>query len=346
MSARPSSLLLRADASAEAGTGHVMRMLALGQAWQARGGDVTLATCAPEALRARGSRMGARIVEVPAATEPAADRATLEAARGARAVALDGYAFGHELLAALRQAGARVLVVDDNGENERYASDLVLNQNLHARLAMYARRAPWTQALLGPRYTLLRSEFRGHVAPPRPAPGARSRVLVSMGGADPVDATGATLRALAELSVDERASLELRALTGAANPRVEALQALAVGGLAEVLAPTDDIAPHLAWADVALAAAGSTLWELCALGVPALLVPIADNQVELAREVARRGAAIALPDARTSADGRAWLAAAASLARDDARRLAISSAARALVDGEGAARVAAALDAA
>lgn len=345
MSGAPGLLLLRADASAAAGTGHVMRMLALGQAWRARGGDVALAASAPPALLARAERMGARVVEVPEATERGADEATLAATVGARAVALDGYSFSHALQSTLRAAGLRVLVVDDNGENGRYAADLALNQNLHATPEMYARREPWTRLLLGPTYTLLRPEFRGRSAA-RAAPHARLRVLVSMGGADPVDATGEVLRGLALLPERARAALDVRALTGAANPRVTALHDAAAAVGAVVSPPTDDITSHLAWADVAIAASGSTLWELCAFGVPTLLVPIADNQVELAAEVARRGAAVALPDARTHADGRAWLEAAVALASDDARRTALSAAARGLVDGDGATRVAAALDAA
>ncbi|HEY5482447.1 MAG TPA: hypothetical protein VIK31_01365, partial [Propionibacteriaceae bacterium] len=109
-------LLVRADATPQMGTGHLLRMLALGQAWQDAGGSVTaLVAEAPQALLDRLAGEGFAIRPV-AAAHPDADDAGLVASLAAvpgRRVAVDGLQFDLAYLECLGSAAGRTLVIDD-----------------------------------------------------------------------------------------------------------------------------------------------------------------------------------------------------------------------------------------
>jgi len=276
-------LLLRADASAAIGTGHVMRCLALAQAWQDAGGRATFA-CAelPPGLASRLTREMIERRGVEAAVGSDADAAlTVCLARelGAAWVVVDGYRFGPDYYAALQAAGVNVMAIDDMAHLERYPVNLLLNQNLSAAAALYQDRiGAETELLLGPRYSLLRREFRqARVHRPDRA-GRRRRLLLSFGGGDDIDLTGRVLRRLAETGL---AGWEVLALAGAANPHVTALRTLAEAAPfpCELRIDVADVAEVMLWADAAITAGGSTVWELASLRLPALIGAAEDNQI-------------------------------------------------------------------
>src|SRR5262245_44166362 len=155
--------LIRADVGCRMGTGHVMRCLALTQAWRETGGAVTFrTTCTVPGLLARLAEGGAEVEvagEEPGSPEDA-DRTREAAARlGAGWLALGGDHLSGDFQRRARGDGARLLALDDYGHVEHYWADLVLNQNLHAGPELYADRAPHTRLLLGTRFALLRREF-------------------------------------------------------------------------------------------------------------------------------------------------------------------------------------------
>ncbi|TAJ15991.1 MAG: UDP-2,4-diacetamido-2,4,6-trideoxy-beta-L-altropyranose hydrolase [Planctomycetota bacterium] len=256
-------LLLRADASSAIGTGHVMRCLALAQAWTERGGVASFASadCA-SALAARLSTEGFELQPIDARAGSAEDaRATIRLARrrGARWVALDGYHFGAPYQAHLRAAGLRVLLFDDEARAGAYEADLLLNQNLHAAERDYGWRSGSARLLLGSQYALLRREFRRGAQPREDVPERAHRLLVTLGGADPSNATERVLRALTRLRIPD---LEVLCLAGAANPHYDALARRAAPPHVRVERATSDMPACMAWADMAISAAGTTSWEL------------------------------------------------------------------------------------
>lgn len=331
------TLVLRADADERIGTGHVMRCLALAQAWRAVGGRAVFAVRrAPTALLVRLRDEGCEVERLDNA--PSNDETGVVAglARHAAAVVVDGYGFGPAYVDALQEAGARVLYVDDDGRHGPYRADLVLDQNAFATAAMYTDRAPATRLLLGPRYALLRREFLRHRDAPRAAEAIARRVLVTLGGADPTGVTATVLAAAERVDVP----LELDVVVGVANPRRDAViaQAERARHVTRVLTAVDDMPERMGLADFAVAAAGATTLELAFMGVPSLLVAIADNQAPVAPAMAAAGCAVDLGRAEAlDPDGLA--AAMTALASDVGRRQAMSDAGRRLVDGDGAARV-------
>jgi UDP-2,4-diacetamido-2,4,6-trideoxy-beta-L-altropyranose hydrolase len=333
------NLLLRADASPRIGTGHVMRCLALAQAWQDAGGRASFASDdLPPALRDRVVAEGYAVepAAAPGTSEDAARTAAL--AKGLRAewVVLDGYRFGGDFQQALKEADRRVLVVDDFGHAGRYPADLVLNQNLGADERLYAQRGRDTRLLLGPRFALLRREFT-RPGWQRQTPGVARKVLVTLGGADPDNATGSVIAALSGVKIE---GLEAIVVVGPANPHRAALEAAARESPAriEVRADVSDMPALMRWADVAVAAGGSTSWERARFGLPALVLVLADNQEPVAAALGAGGLGWDLGWHHQV--GQAELTDALErLLRDRAARETMARRGPELVDGRGAERV-------
>ena len=340
------SLVIRADANAQIGTGHVMRCLALAQAWQARSGKATLVSneLAP-ALKGRLQSEGLELVSLGAVSNLNDDAAFLiETARAYNAewVIVDGYHFDANYQHVIKKAGLKLLALDDNGDCEHYYADFILNQNLHATAELYERREPYTKLLLGTRYALLRREFLEWQNWERHIPEIAKRVLVTLGGSDPQNVTLRVMRALNEIDIK---GMESIVVIGANNPHAKELEAVAAASCVTMRVEKNatDMPALMAWADVAIAGAGSTVWELAFMGLPSIVLRLAENQKEIARELAARdlGISISVCNDRTSelANGMT------SLCLDSVLRSNISHRQQRLVDGAGAARVTSRLEA-
>src|SRR5206468_95107 len=181
----PGTLIVRADATAAIGHGHVMRCLALAQAWQDRGGECVFAMTEPiPGIKARLCAEGFEVIPLtvmPGRSEDAAQLAELARFRDASWVVVDGYEFRAEYHRALKSAAVRLLVIDDSGHAGSYCSDLVLDQNAGTRESLYDRRAPYTELLLGSRYAMLRREFRRWPEWKREIPPIARKILIAMG---------------------------------------------------------------------------------------------------------------------------------------------------------------------
>ncbi len=335
--------IFRADASSEIGFGHVMRCLALADAARSAGHETLLMTRATtphvEAMAARRSIPVRAFGGAPGSPEDAACLGDL-AVRGSRVV-VDGYVFDEAYLASVRRPGSYVTYVDDLG-GARFSCDAVLNHNLYAESCTY-EGAPRTQFLLGPRYAIVRDSFLdARARRSRVAPEIATRLLVTTGGGDP---TGETAKVLAALHLIDAPSLDVRVVVGPANPRGDEIRASAARDSRHritVLSEVDDLAGEMRDCDLAIAAAGTTVTELACVGVPALVVTVADNQRAVAPEAARRGLARSLgwhADVTPDAIARAL----AALARDAGERARMTEAGLRSVDGKGKDRAIAAL---
>jgi len=340
------TLVVRADATVVIGTGHVMRCLALAQAWQDAGGSCVFAMAEPTpAVEERVVAEGIQVVRfrktIPDSSQDAAQLVELARARGATWLVVDGYHFDAEYQRRLKDTELKLLWVDDNGESAHYYADLVLNQNAHAGDGLYVRREPYTRLLLGPRYALLRREFaRWRDWKPEIARFGR-KVLITMGGSDPDNVTSRVIEALGMVRVE---GLEATVVVGGSNPHFESLQRLAArcGGSIRLLRNASTMPELLAWADVAVSAAGTTCWEMCLLGLPAILIDLAPNQRPIAEELDRRGVGIHLGNTHeVSAEKIA--SELEGLLRSQETRAAISQRAREVIDGKGVIRVVSAI---
>lgn len=335
----PDLLFIRADASPQMGTGHVMRCLALAEQWLYGGGSVMLLSAElPAPLAQRAADLGVKVIGQPIIAGSKADaRQTGVTARahGASWVMVDGYQFDAAYQRELKDAGLRLLWVDDFGHADEYCAELVLNQNLGATPSLYPKMASETQLLLGCRYVLLRREFLRWQSWQRDIPERAGSVLVTLGGSDPANVTAKVVHALRELG---RQAPAATIVVGGGNPHY-ASHRMALHDTPHRLVRNAANMPELmAQADVAIAAGGTTAWELAFMGLPSLMFILADNQSANCEELARRGAAINLgrPETVSVAD---LARAIAGLANDAAGRRRLAQNARALVDGYGSLRV-------
>lgn len=336
------ALVLRADGGSGIGGGHVMRCLALAQAWREGGGRAVFgaATLAPS-LRQRLLDEGFDCIAIEAASgSPADDEATAAAAAslGARVIVVDGYQFPAAFHRRLRDAGLKVAAIDDNGEIGAGVDDLVINPNRHASPALYPQRADHTALLLGTDYALLRREFHRAQSPLRQVPAQVRRVLVTLGAADPRNVTADVI---ASIGPALSAADEILVVVGGSNPHADALadRAARIANCRLVRDPGPDLPRLMAAADLAVCSGSTTMWEMAFLGVPFIPIVIAENQ----RRVVAAMAADGYPAVDGAAVARDLPPAVAALAADAARRETLSRRGRQLVDGHGAERVCAAL---
>ena len=290
-------LLIRADGSPRIGTGHVMRCLALAQGWQCAGGRVIFAhaettPAVEQRLRREGFEM-VRLDLIRGSLQDATRTAELARERGASVVA-DGYCFDTAWQREIKDSGLWLFLWDDYGHARHYYADLILNQNLHASPRMYSCREPHTRLMLGTRYVQLRRQFRDWSDLRREIPAVARKVLVTLGGSDPSNATTKVIRALARLR-----DVQAVVVVGGSNPELASLQStvLSMSGQAcpiRLLVDPPDMPELMAWADVAVSAGGSTAWELAFMGLPSLMIVLSKNQVDTAAALDCAGVSVSL----------------------------------------------------
>jgi len=290
------NFLIRADANTQMGTGHIMRCMALAQAWQAENGAVQLiASEIPVAIQERLSTEGIDVISIDASPNSQDDiTQTIATAKhlGATWLVVDGYQFDADYQQAIKQAGLNLLFVDDYGHAKHYYADIVLNQNISASKKFYQNREPYTELLLGAKHALLRREFWPYNNWQRQTPASPCKVLVTFGGGDPDNATLKVIQALQQLVIE---NLEAIVVVGGSNPYYETLQAKsAISKNIHLVQNVANMPKLMAWADVAISAGGSTCWELAFMGLPNLIITLADNQKPIAEALDQVGVAVNL----------------------------------------------------
>ena len=371
--------LIRADASLQIGSGHIMRCLTLAQQLRQHNHHITfisrtnLGHLAP-LIRQQGfdcielpppsnvvpfgtKRQPENPADITAhaawlGTSQAQDLA--DCAPYIRRLAPDWIICDHYALSAAWQRAARqichskIMVIDDI-HDRTHDADLLLDQNHAHHASDYAHLVPPSCYILaGTRYALLRDEFAQHRAASLQNRTAHRQpenqnILINLGGVDKDNHTLAVLQALSDyvsgsLKTDT-APFRATIIMGATAPHLASVQHYAAHAPypSQVIANANNMAALMSQATWAIGAAGSTSWERCALGLPTLLITIADNQRSIAAQLQSAGAAIALEASQIHSP--AFQAALAHLMQPENQHR-LSQAAAQLCDAHGAARVA------
>ncbi|MEI6842605.1 MAG: UDP-2,4-diacetamido-2,4,6-trideoxy-beta-L-altropyranose hydrolase, partial [Methanomicrobiales archaeon] len=281
------NLIIRADASPKIGTGHVMRCLALAEAWQDTGGEVFfVSACEAPTLEVRLKKEGVQILHISqeAGTLRDADETTRIAyAHGANWIVVDGYHFGGDYQKTIKDAELSLLFIDDYGHADHYYADIVLNQNIYAAMSFYKNYEPYTRYLLGTKYALIRKEFLKWSGWHRDIPEVARKILVTLGGSDP---DNVTLNVIQAMRTVDLVGLEMKVVVGGTNPHFDLINETVKDLSNCILIKNAENMPELmAWADTAISAGGSTCWELLFMGIPSIVIPIAENQDPIAKEL-------------------------------------------------------------
>jgi UDP-2,4-diacetamido-2,4,6-trideoxy-beta-L-altropyranose hydrolase len=311
----------RCDASLDIGTGHVARCLTLAIALRDRGADCRfIARLHPGHLNERIADLGFAVTALPAGENPlhaltnvveredgtahvawlgcsweedaAQCRAMLSEFRPDWLV-VDHYALDERWEALVKSDCRKVMVIDDLADR-RHNCELLLDQNLGHMPQDYAKLVPTDcKVLAGPAYALLRPEFarlRSYSLERRRDPQMK-RLLVAMGGVDQQNSTGQVLDALKKCPLP--ADCKIWVVMGQHAPWLDQVraQSATMPWSTEVLVNIEDMARRMADSDLAIGAAGGTSWERCCLGLPSIVLVLAENQKEIAIALADVGAA-------------------------------------------------------
>ncbi|WP_141787388.1 bifunctional UDP-2,4-diacetamido-2,4,6-trideoxy-beta-L-altropyranose hydrolase/GNAT family N-acetyltransferase [Oryzihumus leptocrescens] len=318
--------------------GHVIRSVALAEEALARGHDVLLAGhFEGDFVRRQVELSGARVLhlDAPLPGDAVADPSPLLSDHPADVLHCDIYDLvpGTALRAGL--PAHTVLSNMEDSEFGRRPADVVVDPTWGSEAV--PRPADGSRWLLrGADYAAMRRQVRTLRRDGAGRTGEPPLVLVVMGGTDPVGLAPRVLEALGQTGLDLRVTV---IATGDNAERVRAVAAEAPRLDVLVSPPVDDIAELMSRQDLVVSAAGTSVWEMCCLGVPMALVCAVANQGEGYARVVAAGAAEGLGDAAAVSDPAATAAAVGKLLRDEGRRQELARNAATIVDGLGAWRI-------
>lgn len=300
-------IAIRVDASSQIGTGHFMRCLTLADALKQRGAQIRfISRHLPEYLRNMLTEKEHEFMPLNSspsevATGDLAHAHWLDTSQHGDAQAsiqalsdhiwdwlvVDHYALDAHWESALRQIVRNTLAIDDIADRQ-HDCDVLLDQNLYADMdTRYTGKVPaHCQLLLGPRYALLRGEFRQLRKQTKPRSGPVRRVLIFFGGVDAENYTGRAIEALASISHD----LHVDVVIGAQHPGRKQIELTCAEHGFLCYVQTSRMAELMAAADLAIGASGSASWERCCLGLPCIVGAVAQNQEQAAKNLSTLGA--------------------------------------------------------
>jgi len=333
------NILIRCDASVHIGTGHVMRCLTLAEELKAQGSSVEfLCTDLPGDLIKFIGDKGFAVFSLK--ESPDKDLQVTEFLSGKPKydwIILDNYGYSYENETPVREFTHRLMVIDDLA-NRRHDCDILLDQNYSRETKRYDSLVPATCVkLLGPEYALLRNEFAEIRKNVEVRSGSIHKILIFFGGADE---DNVTLKAISALKDIPLSGLAVDVVIGLSNPNRSSIErAISETPGATLSVQVSDMAKRMASADLFIGAGGATTWERMSLGLPSIVIIIADNQQKIAEDLARDELIINLgwhedvtPDIINSS--------VLSLVNNPEKLNAMSQRIMGLVDGFGAHRVA------
>lgn len=297
----------RTDASAQIGSGHAIRCLTLADALKKRGAQtIFVSRVLPPALKAQIGDRGHEvlILEERQAVPGCGDLAhsgwlgvpqEIDADDTRRALGespldwliVDHYALDERWEAALRTATARLMVIDDLADRP-HDCDLLLDQNFRETYeGRYQGLVPGGCALkLGPHFALLQDDYARLRAEARPRESLR-RVLIYFGGGN---TGGLATLALGAARAAEHPGLMIDVVCPTDPQERRELEEIAAGQANTTLhSALPTLAPLMLSADLAIGAVGATSWERLCLGLPAITVTLASNQIGVAQELQKAG---------------------------------------------------------
>ena len=350
-------VVIRADANSKIGMGHVMRCLSVADALVKRGEEVLFVTAddTPVPLltkkgipyrvlhtdyadmEAELPKLWNALSELPQG--PGVPEATLPQRN--TFILVDSYYVTEKYLAALKKRITTIYMDDIYAFS--YPVDMLINYNIYGEEMGYEKDAAFadTKLLLGANYVPLREEF---LAGEQQRTAADGGILITTGGSDSFNLAGQLL--MEAMKYDALKEKEYHVVSGSLNLHIGELQALAQKHEnIHIHCNVTNMAELMAESEIALSAGGSTLYELCAMGVPVIAFSFAENQERLVQTFVKRGIAQYGGNYRT--DGNKMIqntiAGLETLLEDENLRTEYRKKARALVDGKGADRIAEAI---
>lgn len=353
-------VVFRVDASLEMGSGHTMRCLTLADAFEKRGHTCQFIVREQPGHLIKLIKSNGYLVHVLPVLESehagigeyphsdwllggqqkdSEDTLAVIDSEVCDWLIVDHYGIGASWENKLRKVSRHILVIDDLADRE-HNCDVLLDQNLGRSEDDYDGLVPsGCRRLIGPKYALLRPEFsewREKSLARRRHQTELHQVLISLGGVDKHNVTGDVLDALETSSLSD--SVGFTVVLGQQSPWFEKIQHQAARSRFDVKVKqgVTNMAELMSQADLAIGAAGSTSWERCCLGLPAIMLVLARNQADVASHLNELGAAVSVDASREIT---CYLALKLNMFQDKVFIENMVDISSALVDGRGVDRV-------
>ena len=298
-------IAIRADASLNIGSGHIMRCLSLAEILKNQGHAVTFycqtllgnlitrihergfATCLIDSQDSVDTSLSGYGVWLTR-TQSEDAMVFCEQAKDIELVIVDHYALDHDWERHIqKRLSVPVVAIDDLKRS--HSAEVILDQTLGRAPSEYASESP---VLCGSHYALLSQTFanaREH-AYDRAEPKQPIRILMSFGGVDQHNMTRSSLDSLVGIQ-----NLEITVLLPPHAPHYHEIKNLADSLVNVTHIPFSDQMDALMLShDMAIGAPGTTSWERACLGLPSIIIPIAENQLDVCEQLCRHNIALML----------------------------------------------------
>lgn len=307
-------IAFRVDASNKIGTGHLMRCLTLGEALRDKGARVVF-VCRDQSryLCDLVEEKGFEVVRLAISVEEESllqDEPTslahapwlgtsqsVDAKKTIQALKndapwdwliVDHYALDYHWESHLRPVADKIMGIDDLADR-KHVCNLLLDQNYFREPEKRYKGllSEHCDTLLGPKYALLRPEFREARKFCHMRGGCVARVLIYFGGNDLDNLTGMALEAMSDKNLSH---LLVDAVIGPNNPHQSILEKQAQQRPKTRLHIQPEAFTELMLrADLCIGAGGTTTWERLCLGLPSLVITVAENQEYVTSDLDRAG---------------------------------------------------------
>ena len=284
-------IFIRVDASTTIGIGHLFRTLVLAEGLRPVSHDIIFLCQDLSGLPVkRIMDLGFKLMFLPVVPSFEEELPFIENKMKLEKpdwVIVDHYQATERYYLSLAKRGVKVLAIDDLNHT-RFPVDILLNQNINAMQHNYIGR-PDTVKLLGPQYALIKAVYEQKKKEAK-IRNLLKRVLVSMGGSDPDNQTLKVLKALILLERE----LEIDVILGPAYKYRTSIEKIVSQGRAKCLIhhDLDNLSDVMLRADLAIGAGGSSSLEMAVMKLPMIIMPVAENQIGIAKCFHEKGAAV------------------------------------------------------
>ena len=258
-----------------------MRCIAFGEAWKEHCGNVfIISNCNTNSIIAKIKSNGFNFISLQDIYPDSADiQITLktinEHSEGKSWVLIDGYDFDLEYQNCIKENGNNLLVIDDIAHLKNYSADIIVNQNINGNEFNYSCNNK-TKLLLGSSYAIIRDDFMNYNMSSVREFSNPSNLLITLGGSDPYNFSKTLVTILNGFN-DRK--LNIKVIIGSLIDNTDINFNSSYHELNYIEILPSDMPELMEWADIAISSGGSTPWELTFMGLPALVICFAHNQI-------------------------------------------------------------------
>lgn len=247
-------------------------------------------------------------------------------------VVTDHYKINSEYTKAIKNGEFKLLSIDDIAQTFYY-SDIVVNQNINAN-NLEIEGTEHTKFLLGTKYAMIRDELlkremKKYNDPVR-------KILITLGGTDKDNLTLKIIKNIEEINGEA----ELIVISGPYNPHYNELKKFAdnASKKIDIISSPQSMLDIYLESDIAISAGGTSCYELAYFGIPNIIIAIADNQLNIAKEFDKKNVSIYLGRKEDFSSNKIKEN-VLKLVNDNLLRKKMAENGRSLVDGKGKKRI-------